>query len=361
MRWRQDPATRRAVRAIGLLAGLVAALLGAGGAAGAANLPPQGPCVSDLISQPRLAYVTDLPSPSSAAWAAAPNGSHRVRLGTGAVSATVSHDGGTVAIVTPKSGNGSSLVVIPSNGGRFRTLLTTARSGSIDQVTWSDSGWLAAVVDDRRLVVFDPARRVKRTLARAGEIEGVSFAPGDCSDRLVYGRLASGVSDAPPDLYAATVDGRHSQRLTHGGGAFPVWGPRSIAYVGQLPLSLRPAQLWLVDPDGSHARQLTHVRARPLLVPTAWSDDGTRLLAGNLGGVRTSEAWTVQVPSGRAHDLTGKVDDVRGFGLSRDGKSVLVVRGPDDHPERQSIATIPWAGGRAHVLVAHGGSPSWNR
>jgi hypothetical protein len=361
MRWRQDSATRRVAHTIGLLAAIGAASLAAGGPADAAGLPPEPPCASDLISQPRIAWVTDLPSPSSTAWAAKPNGSHRVRLGTGAVSATVSHDGGTVAVVTPKSGNGSSLVLVPSEGGRFKTLLTTGRSGSIGQVTWSDSGWLAAVVNDRQLVVFDPVQRVKRTLARAGEIEGVSFAPGDCSDRLVYGALPSGVSDAASNLYAATVDGTASQRLTYGGGAFPVWGPRSIAYLAELPLSLAPAQLWLVDPDGSHVRQLTHVRAGNLLAPTAWSDDGTRLLAGNLGGVRTSEAWAVQVPSGRARDLTGRADDVRGFGLSGDGSTVLVVRGPDDYPARQSIATMPWRGGHMHVLVAHGGLPSWNR
>jgi dipeptidyl aminopeptidase/acylaminoacyl peptidase len=351
----------RRARMIGFVATLGAALIAMGGSASAGRLPAPRPCVVDQPSESRLAYVSDLTSVHPTAWAAQPDGSHPVPLGSGTYSATISPDGISVAIVTPESGSGSALVVVPSDGGRFKTLFETGRNGSIDQVTWSDSGWLAAVVDDRQLVVLDPARHVKRTIARAHAIEGVSFMPGGCSDRLVYGRLASGAPDSSADLYAATLDGKHTQRLTHDGhSAFPVWGPLSIAYAGKLPSGPTTTQLQLIDPDGRHARRLTHVKGPGILTPTAWSIDGKHLLAEQFHR-DGSDAWTVQVPNGAARDLTGKVDDVIGAGLSRDGRTVLVQQGAEDDPGHQSVATIPWRGGAAHVLVAHGGSPSWNR
>ncbi len=48
-----------------------------------------------------------------------------------------------------------------------------------------------------------------------------------------------------------------------------------------------------------------------------------------------------------------------GRGLSADGRTVLVQRGYFDDPVHQSVATIPFGGGRATVLVAHGSDPSW--
>jgi hypothetical protein len=358
---------RRALAAHVLCCGALAAaggLAAIGGAANAAGLPPVKPCGVSRASEPRLAYVSDLTSVHPSAWAAHVDGSGPVRLGTDTYSATVSRDGATVAVVTPQSGTGSSLVVVPSHGGRFKTLLQT--SGSFDQVTWSDSGWLAVVVNDRQLVAIDPTRGIKRTLARAGSIDGVSFMPGSCSDRLVYGRAASDSLSAPVNLYAATVDGRHTQQLTHDGRSLdPLWGPDRIAYDRErLRRNDAPVyQLWLIGAGGRGARQLTHVHVGTLvsgLTPTAFSDDGRRLLA-EFVGQDTSEAWTVQLPSGRARDLTGKVDNVSGAGLSRDGRTVLVQRGSPEDPAHQSVATIPFAGGRARVLVAHGGSPSWNR
>lgn len=353
-------------RRLGALVLCCAALAAAAGSAGAASLPPVGPCAVSLTSEPRLAYVADLTSVHPTAWAALPDGSSPVRLGSGASSATVSHDGSTVAIVTPQSGTGSSLAVVGSHGGPFKTLLHTSASGSIDQVTWSESGWLAVVVNDKQLVVFDPTLQIKRTLARAGSIDGVSFMPGDCSDRLVYGRASSGLESSHVDLYAATVDGAHTQRLTHDGRSlYPQWGPLQIAYSHkQLRRNdLSAYQLWTIGTDGRHAHQLTHVHVGHALwglTATAWSVDGKRLLA-EFVGQDMSEAWTVQVPSGRARDLTGKIDNVVGAGLSTDGSTVLVERGAPDDATQASVATIPFGGGHAHVLVAHGGSPSWNR
>jgi hypothetical protein len=357
---------RRALAARALCsAALVAAggLAAVGGAAQAAGLPPVKPCAVSRTFVPRLAYVTDRASVRPTAWAAHLDASQPVELGRGTYSATVSRDGSTVAVVTPQGASGSSLVVVPSDGGRFKTLLQTR--GSLDDVTWSESGWLAVVVDERQIIVFGPSQRVKRTLVRAGGVAGVSFMPGGCSDRLVYGRATANAPNARVDLYAATLDGRHAQRLTRDGRSLdPLWGPAQIAYSHErLRRNDAPVyQLSLIGADGRHARSITHVHVGPLvsgLTPTAWSDDGKRLLA-EFVGQDTSEAWTVQVPSGRARDLTGRLDDVSGAGLSGDGRTVLVQRGSPEDAANQSVATIPFGGGPARVLVTHAGSPSWN-
>ncbi|HZV73468.1 MAG TPA: hypothetical protein VFF79_07115 [Conexibacter sp.] len=112
-------------------------------------------------------------------------------------------------------------------------------------------------------------------------------------------------------------------------------------------------QLRVMSPDGSGVRQLTHMRIPRLLsglTATAWSADGSRLLA-EYGGEDTSEAWTVDVRSGRARDLTGRVDGVIGSDLSADRRTVLVQRGSFDDPQHQAVATIPFGGGHATVLV----------
>lgn len=72
-----------------------------------------------------------------------------------------------------------------------------------------------------------------------------------------------------------------------------------------------------------------------------------------------SPAPLLVLPARRARDLTGRFDGVIGAALSADGTTVLVQRGYFDDPRRQSVATIPFAGGRATVLVRHGSAPSW--
>jgi Tol biopolymer transport system component len=166
------------------------------------------------------------------------------------------------------------------------------------------------------------------------------------------------------DIYVVGADGSSAHAITHDGRSlYPVWGPTRIAYTHE---RLRRAdapvyQLRVMRPDGSGVRRLTHLRIPRLLsglTATAWSADGSRLLA-EYGGQDTSEAWTVDVPSGRAHDLTGRFDGVIGVDLSADGRTVLVQRGYFDDPKRQSVATIPFRGGRSTVLVRHGSAPSW--
>lgn len=307
----------------------------------------------------KLAYVTGLAGTHPVVHVANADGSGApVSLGAGA-DALISPGGTSVAIVTPYTRSGSSLVVRPSDGGAGRTLLRT--TDSLGPLTWSPDGARLAVALGTRLLVFDVATGARRTVAR-GQLEGASFSPD--STRIVYARARSQDLAAAVNVFVANADGSGAHALTHDGRSlWPVWGPALIAYTHErLRRNDAPVyQLRTMRPDGGGVRQLTHMRIPTLvsgLSPTAWSADGRRLLA-EFGGQDTSEAWTVDVRSGRARDLTGKVDSVIGRGLSPDGRTVLVQRGYFDDPQHQSIATIPWPGGRAHVLVRRGAEPSW--
>jgi hypothetical protein len=339
------------------LIGLATALLASGASAATALEPPHS----------RLAYLTDLTSVRPTAWVADVDGSGAVRLGTAAFDTAVAPSGGSVALTTPQSAAGASLVVVPLGGGPAADVLTVRTvlhaNNSLSQVAWSPDSARIAAVADGRLVVVTLATGAKRVIAR-GQIQGVSFAPA--SDRLVYGRASTSSLSARTNVFVANVDGSRNHAITRDGRSlYPLWGPTRIVYTHErLRRFDAPIyQLWLMRGDGGGKRQLTRVRVGKLvsgLTPTAWSADGRRLLA-EFGGQDTSEAWTVNPATGRARDLTGKVDNVVGRGLSLDGSTVLVQRGSFEDAAHQSVATIPYGGGRAHVLVRRGGSPSWNR
>jgi hypothetical protein len=306
----------------------------------------------------KLAYVTGLSGTHPQAHVANSDGSGAVALGTG-VEALISPDGRTVAIVTPYTRRGNALLVRPAAGGAARTLVST--TDAIGPIAWSPDGALLSVIlNATRLVTIDVASGARHVVAR-GQMQGASFSPD--GTRIVYARSRRALL-APANVFVAQADGSGAHAITHDGRSlFPVWGPSLIAFThARLRRADAPVfQLRTMRPDGSGVRQLTHLRIPTLLsglTPIAWSADGSRLLA-EYGGQDTGEAWTVDVASGRARDLTGRFDNVIGTALSADGGTVLAQRGFFDDPSRQSIATIPFGGGRATVLVRHASEPSW--
>jgi Tol biopolymer transport system component len=205
-------------------------------------------------------------------------------------------------------------------------------------------------------------------ITRGQDVDSASFSPS--GGQVVYSSFGlPNPGGACPNLFVANADGSGVHALTRDGRSdSPLWGPRQIAFarstscIGPAP---PPAQLWLVNPDGHGAHQLTHkhfATHSPGLTPIAWSDDGRRLLAERLASdAAVSSAWAIDVPRGRARALTSRRQNALAFGLSHDGNTVLATLGPLDYPPDETIATIPWQGGHPHVLVRHAGTPSWNK
>jgi hypothetical protein len=123
-------------------------------------------------------------------------------------------------------------------------------------------------------------------------------------------------------------------------------------------------ELYVMAPDGTRIRRLTRTKVAPLLrglTPTAWSADGTRLLA-EFGGQDTTYAETVD-PAGGAHRPVARAETTGFIGtdLSADGSTILGETGGFDQLTRHDVVAIPYGGGAPRLLVRGASHPDWNR
>lgn len=326
---------------------------------------------------PRLAYVTETATSTSKVWLASANGSDRRLLGPGE-QPLLSPDGQSVAaslfgIAPGPDEHGPALGLYPASGAPVVDYLKL-EAGIATPLAWSpDSTYLAVYVQSTQTVgaaaassldVIDTQTATVATIAK-GALYGVSFAH-DGSDRLVFGLSHSESFAGGVDLYTSEPDGAGPRRLTSDGRSLnPVWGPRYIAYDRERSRHLSPEyQIWLASPSGGPpVRRLTRIPVNSLaqgLVPLAFSAGGNRLLA-EFEGQDQSDAYAVNVATGRARAVTVHGRSVLGAGISASGSTLLIEEnalfGP---PSSARIATIPFAGGHAHVIVAHGSQASWN-
>jgi hypothetical protein len=325
----------------------------------------------------RLAYVTSTgSSPLEQVGTAGGDGSGRMLLGPGD-DPLIAPSGLVVAASLFGTGGGlerGPAIALYSTAGAAPRQFGNLARWNATPLAWSpDSRYLALdlrstnvreIARRSGLAVRDTTNGSLRTLA-SGIVYGASFAPGG-SDTIVFARAGSESLAARVDLYTVAARGGSPRRITSDGRSLnPVWGPTYIAYDReQLRREDAPVyQIWLRRPGARGARRLTSIRVRSLvsgLVPLAFSSSGARMLA-EFEGQDTSEAWTVEVPSGRARRmlLGGRV--VVGSGLSRDGATVLGAQGGlEGPPSSDNVVTVPFAGGPATVLVSHAGQPSWN-
>jgi hypothetical protein len=357
-------------RGLTLVLAMATALTLTAAAFAAPSLAPSSPAV------PTIAYVTESGATPPLVWTMRSDGSQKKSLGEG-FSPQISPNGQQVAVSLFGAGSsetGPALGVYSTVGAPLQTYLSL-KGETAQPLGWSPDGrYLAVDVQSTALKhgaqrsglgILD-TRSAKLSVIVHGQLFGASFAPNG-SDEVVYGLAHSQSLAARVNIYRAKPDGSHMVALTRGGRSlFPLWGPGVIAYDRErLRRQDAPVyQLWLRSPKGK-TRRLTHVRVRTLvsgLVPVAFSGDGRKLLA-QFVGQDTSEAWTVRVSSGRAHRLTPKGArlPLQAAGISNDGSTLLVNEGGVDGPASEGrVATLPFAGGRSTVLVAHGSQASWD-
>ncbi len=325
---------------------------------------------------PTIAYVTQSGSSQPVVWTIRADGTQNTRVGLG-FTPVISPSGQQVAASLFGAGpseSGPALVVYSTAGAPAQTYFNL-KGETTQPLAWSRDGRYVAV-DVQSISLKSPAKLsglaivdvttgVAKTIAH-GQIYGASFAPNG-SDELVYGRSATQSLTARVNVYRANADGSGTVALTRDGRSlFPLWGSSGVAYDRErLRRNDAPVyEIWLRAPSGA-TRRLTNIRVHTLvsgLTPIAFSADGSRLLA-QFVGQDTSEAWTVLVASGRARRL--KPHSLRfplqAAGISADGSTLLVNEGGVDGPASEGrVATLPFAGGRSTVLVAHGAQASWN-
>lgn len=143
--------------------------------------------------------------------------------------------------------------------------------------------------------------------------------------------------------------------------ANPVWGSRGIAY-GHAPGPTSIRQLWMIQPDGTRALQITHLKQRFLahgLQPFEFSADGEHLLADYSGRRARGQTWTIDINTRRLRQIRLGARIVTPDGISKDG-TLLLVEQTTFSGMNEMIETIPWTGGKANFL-AYGQGANWNR
>jgi Tol biopolymer transport system component len=311
----------------------------------------------------RVAYSRSSPSGDIEVWVARIDGNGKRRLVAGGAP-VISPDGRWVAFQGGRGRRGfqRDLMLVAVSGGRSRLLVRGA-----DRPVWSpDSKRVAAVRDlgDRGTALLSIAIETGKsaTVAR-GAIRDVSFSPG--SDEIAYAR---GAVFGNVDVYVVDADGGGERRLTDDGeSAYPVWGPRGIAFARIVPYRGWGAhEIWLMRVDGGGRRLLTKTPRALLgqgivgLVPVAWSADGRALLAAlanEFGGI----PYAVDPRTGSVRRIGNYSYHAWPDGLSRDGRFVLVSETSYGVPDRTRIEVVPYAGGPGRVIVRGAAGASWNR
>jgi Tol biopolymer transport system component len=324
---------------------LVLLCLAGCGAAHAAPLGPAKPVANVLVyakAGPAIGH-----SNLESVWRARLDGSHRKLLASNSQDPSVSPDGRWIAY-----GSGAHVLVIPTTG-RTATIVYTLHGNGTDLLegppTWAPDSRHIGFFGNGGLVILDVRTMAQTTLD--GAIASFSFSPD--SRRIVYG--TGGPSGG--NLYVASIHGGPTHKITDDRKSMgPIWGAEGIAFIRFTHHA--HGDIWLTGPRRGDGRQLTHTGAA--FWPAYFSADGKELLAAN-PAMHNGRLWAVDVSTGRARPLTAWVGDLFPQGLSADGKTVLAaigcggMIGPYGYVE-----TIPYAGGKPHVIVRGPCRASWN-
>jgi Tol biopolymer transport system component len=233
--------------------------------------------------------------------------------------------------------------------------------------------------DSKRLIGWRPSHASRRALVRVDVRDGtVTRLVDRAVERFAVspsGREVCVVINRRGhlDLYVVGTDGGRVHRLTSGGVSdFPVWGRYGIAFSRQVRRGTLPHnawgadEIWSIDPGGGGSRRIARPPAHILgsgitgLAPIAWSRDGRRIVAALLnefGG----PPYSVNARTGAVRRIGSYGYTAWPFGLSRDGRSVLVEDRKYERLDRsQRVEIVPYAGGPPVVVARFAGSPTWN-
>jgi Tol biopolymer transport system component len=319
-------------------------------------------------AQATLAYSTNIFHPHVTV--AQDNGKGAKRIGAG-TNAKVSPSGELVAFERePSNGKDPEMKLYDMATRKTKTIFTPWRESYT--FAWSpDSTMVAALrggeLGTRSLYVVN-VETGKATKIATGYFNGVSFSPDN--KEVVFGLSATQDYPAKSDIVRDPVTGGPTSTLTHDHiSGYPLWGPQGqIVFVKQLNAKQRKYgpknDLFLMNANGKGVKRLTHTKVDALtagLFPTAWSASGNQLLT-EFGGQDTSYAVTVNPKTGVEQSLSPDNSETgfAGVALSPDGKTVLgYIGGFEGGTASLKIASVPYTGGKAKVLVSGGFSPSW--
>ena len=316
-------------------------------------------------------------------WIADADGSDPRLLVPGGSSPRLSPDGKWVVYAAPCDGSSSdcdnTYIVSTKHGAWPRALMA--------QVGWpakwsSDSTRIVTTLSDAgdaadKLVTIDVASGKEATVAR-GDFWGWSISPD--GKRIVFARAHGEAPDNVVfpiiDLYVTNLDGGGDpKQITNtGDSAYPVWGPKSIAFAKLIPLDpsrqireFARNEIWRIQPDGSGRTTLSGPLPKRFedwgwhcigLEPSDWSADGSALLA-MLDCEGIGLALAIEPQTGAMRSLG---EATFAGGLARAGQFALVQWGDERvGRDREQVRIYPYAGGKPELVVHGALGPGWNR
>jgi Tol biopolymer transport system component len=319
-------------------------------------------------AQATLAYTTHVFHPHVVV--AQDNGKGAKTIGAG-TTPKVAPNGKLVAFERePSNGKGPEMKLYDVATGKTKTIFSPWRESYT--FAWSpDSTMVAALrggeLGTRTLCVID-VETGKATRIAKGYFNAVSFSPD--SKEVVFGLARGERYPQKTDIVRGPVAGGPTSALTHDGiSGWPLWGPKGqIVFVKQLNAKGRKYgpknDLFLMNENGKAVKRLTHTKVGDLvsgLFPTAWSASGNQLLA-EFGGQDTSYAVAVNPKTGKEKNLSPDNTETgfAGVALTPNGKTVLgYIGGYEGGSNSLKIASVPYKGGKAKVIVNGGFNPSW--
>jgi eukaryotic-like serine/threonine-protein kinase len=232
--------------------------------------------------------------------------------------------------------------------------ITNDLNDYVDLDMTADSGALVTVLREVRSNLWLGSRSA---LSQARQIsfgvatqEGLFGLAWTAEGRIAYGSLASGRRE----LWVMDADGSHPRQLTSGADLqfFSTPSPcpdGSILFASGV---YGAANIWRIDPDGGNKRQLTREGTNG--APSCSPDGKWGVFNASHGGDYT--LWKVPIQGGTPEQLT---DYASSFpSISPDGKWIAF----DDYaqPEVNKIGVIPFAGGQPLRTFGYSpGSPGY--
>jgi serine/threonine protein kinase/Tol biopolymer transport system component len=222
-------------------------------------------------------------------------------------------------------------------GGQARRI-TNDLNDYVDVDVTADSNSLVTVLRELRsnLWLDSPASQPKQISFGAGTQEGLFGLFWTADGRVAFGSLASGRRE----LWVMDTDGSHARQLTSGADLQFFSSPSSCPDGSILFASgsFGSANIWSIDPDGGNRRQLTYDGTNG--VPSCTPDGKWVVFNASHGGDYT--LWKVPIEGGTPERLTDYASAYPA--VSPDGKQIAF----DDYtnPRATKIGVIPVAGGK---------------
>jgi hypothetical protein len=337
---------------------LLAAIVAAGAAATASG---------SSSSAAGLAYASGGTTGLPSVWVASASGANAHKVGTGSLPA-LSPNGKLVA-AEGFGPNGPAFTIYSATGGPAHKIGDINKYGG-GPFAWSpDSRYLAVGMLDttatRKVgnsgVEIVDTQTWTVTKVASGVVQGVSAAPTG-ADRFVFGLSSSQQFGSKTNLFSVAPGAAPTQLTKNGTSYFPVWGARGIAFDSVRFVRKQAPAYSISLLSNGRVTSITHMKVNLLqdgLLPVAVSANG-RYLVANFVGEDTTNAVTVDLVTHKTHMLLVKGVPPTGWGISSNGKNVLIdVGGFENPPQDGTVESIPFAGGKTTVLHKHGDEPNW--